>query len=107
MKLREQPSGVCVCVCVLFSHANRRMDANNKTSNNYLNCESAYNFSSVKVPRNAISFIVQRNTAAQELHDKSNTNISSPHNAVRASTSLPKHGWRLRHRTNRFLPSVT
>ena len=103
MKLRKEPSDVCV----LFFHGNRRMDANNKTSNSYFNCEIVYNYSSVKVPRNTTSFTVQLSTATQELHDKSNTNISSPHNTVRASATLPKPGWRLQHRTSRFLPSVT
>ena len=83
------------------------MDANNKTSNSYCNWESAYNYSSVKVSRYTTTFIVQLGTATQELRDKSNTNISSPHKAVRVSTTLPKPGWRLQHRTNRFLPSVT
>jgi len=68
MKLREVP----FVVCVLFSIQTDRMDANNKTSNIYFNCESAYNYSSVKVPRNATSFIVQllqhRNYMISQIH---------------------------------------
>jgi len=83
------------------------MDANNNSGNSYFNRESVYKYISLTVPRNIAFFIVPLSTATRELHNKSNTNISSPHNTVRASTTLPKPGWRLQHRTNRFLPSVT
>jgi len=54
MKIRKLTFGVRVCYFPC-----KRMYANNKTSNSYFNCESAYNYSSVKVTRNTTDFIVQ------------------------------------------------